>query len=388
MANAQANVVATRYIVETTAGTTPSAPLTNLRCKTPEFNATINTTTSQELRSDRMVADLVRTSASSEGSIGFELSAVEYEPFIESALGGVFSTAISISSSTISVTTGDSSYNGSGFSTTNILPGHWLKFAGFTNAANNRIARVVSVTASKIVIEPRGTALVTETTGAAVTIKGKSVRNGTTKKTFTIERQFTDLSNEFMSHVGMMVNTMNINTASEAVIEGSFNFVGRASAVTTATVGSGTAVTATANPIMSSVANVGTIYENGTAVSGVYFKSINLATNNNTRSLTAIGNLYPIDINMGSFGAEFTTDAFFANTTLLSKYLAGTATELSYNFVDDSGNYIVIDAPQVKFSAGSLSGVTLNSDVMVALTGTALYDSTLGYMLQVSYLPA
>lgn len=278
MANAQANVVSTGYIVETTPGTTPSAALTYLRCKTPEFNATINTTTSQELRSDRMVADLVRTSATSEGSIGFELSAVEYEPFIESALGGVFSTAINMTGTTFSVSATDSSYNDSanGFSTANILPGHWLKFGGFTNAANNRIARVVSVAVGKIVIEPRGTAVVTETAGAATTIKGKSVRNGITKKTFTIERKFTDLTNEFMSHVGMMVNSMTLNTASEAIIEGTFSFVGRASAITAATVGSGAAVSSTANPIMSGVSNVGTIYENASPISGVYFKSINL----------------------------------------------------------------------------------------------------------------
>jgi hypothetical protein len=388
MANAQANVVSTAYVVEVTPGTTPSAALTYLRCNNPDFNANVSTTTSRELRSDRNVTDLVRTSATSEGSIGFELTAVEYEPFIESALGGTFSTAINMSAITISASSVDNSINDSaaGFSTANILPGHFIRIGGFTDSANNGIAKVVSVTTSKIVVSRL--TLVTEAAGPTVTVKGKSVRNGATKKTFTIERHFSDLTTTFQSHVGMLVNQMTLNVASEAIVEGSFSFMGRATQFTTSTVGTGTANAATSNPIMSAVANVGAIYENDTLVSDVFFKSINLTTNNNARSLTAISNLYPVDINMGTFDAEFAVESYFSNKTLLEKYLNGTVTELSYSLTDDDGATIVVDAPQIKFSAGSLTGVTLNSDVMQSLTAKALYDATLGYTLQVSYLPA
>lgn len=388
MANAQANVVSTGYITEVTQGTTPTAAVKYLRVKNPDFNANIGTTTSQELRSDRSIADLIRTNASSAGTVGFELSAVEYEPFMESALAGAFSTMIALSKTTISASSTDNSINDSaaGFSTANVKPGHFLRLGGFNTAANNGIAKVVSVTTSKIVVSRL--TLVTEAAGATVTVKGKSVRNGSTKKFFTIERAFTDLTNVFQNHKGMMVNQMTLNAASGAIVEGTFSFNGMTSAVTTATIGSGAATASTTNSIISATANMGTVYENNAAVSGIYFKSINLTTNNNNRELTAIGNLYPIGVNMGNFTAEFAVEAYFSDTTLLNKYLAGTLSELSYTFTDDDGNSIVIDAPQVKYSAGSITGVTLNSDVMQSLTATALYDPSLAYALQISYLPA
>jgi len=309
---------------------------------------------------------------------------------MESALGGAFSTALSFSAITVSVTASDNSINdsGSGFSTSDILPGHFIRISGFlTNATNNGIAKVVSVTTAKIIVSRL--TLIDESAGDTVTLLGKSVRNSNVKKGFTIEREFTDIT-EFMSHVGMLVSGMTINAASEAIIDGSFNFTGRATAVAASTVGTGGPTAASANPIMSAVANVGAIYENDVLVpsSSVAFKSINLTTNNNTRALTAIGDLYPIDINMGSFNAEFAIEAYFSDSSLLDKYLAGTLTELSYTFTDDDGAAIVIDAPQMKYSAGTVTGVTLNSDVMQSLTGMALYDPTLGYALQISYIPA
>lgn len=390
MANAQANVVATTYVVEVTPGTTPPATdFTALRCNNPDFNANINNTTSQEIRSDRNTTDLVRTSANSEGSIGFELSAVEYEPFIESALGGTFSTLVDADLADVTYVASTRTFTsaGSGFPAT-IQAGHFLKVSC---GAVQGIIKVSSASTSTIVHEVGYLPGASDETPAPAssTFKGKSVRNGNTKKTFTIEREFTDIT-EFMSHTGMMVSQMTLNAASEAIIEGTLNFTGRTTTVSGTTAGTGSTNAATANPIMSAVANVGTIYEGGVAVpsSSVAFKSINLSTNNNTRALTAIGSLYPIDINMGNFNAEFAVEAYFSDSSLLDKYIAGTLTELSYNFTDDNGNVIVIDAPQVKYSAGTVTGVTLNSDVMQSLTGTALYDPTWGYALQISYLPA
>lgn len=373
-----------------TIGTTPAIALTNLRCNNPDFNANINTTTSQELRSDRNITDLVRTSATSEGTIGFELTAEEYEPFFESGLGGRWSGTVNMSITTGSALASDNSFNDSanGFSTTDILPGMFIRVGGFvTNPTNNGIFKVVSVTRSKIIVA-HGSALIDESP-ATMTVKGKSIRNAARKTSFTLEREFTDIG-EFMSHTGMLVGSITLNAASEAILDGSISFLGRQTAVAQASVGTGTPNSPTANPIMSAVANVGEVYENDTLIpsTSIAFKSINLTTNNNNRSLTAIGDLYPIDINMGSFNAEFAVEAYFSDTTLLSKYLNGTVTELAYTLTDDSGNSIVVDAPQVKYSAGTVTGVTLNSDVMQSLTGTVLYDPTLDYALQISYLPA
>lgn len=386
MALAQANTVKLKYIAETTAGTTPVGALTLAWNTTSSLNATIGTTVSATIDSGRNVTDLVRTNGATGGEIGIEYRFAEERPFVESALGGTFSTAVSVSATTISASATDNSLNdsGAGFSTANILPGHWIRVSGFTTNSTTFIAKVVSVTASKIVVSHK--TLATEAAGAVITVKGRSVRNGTTKKTFTIEEEYTDLTTTFAVYKGMQVNTMTLNAASGSIVNGGFGFMGMTTTYTTATAGSGTEVAASTNGIMSSTANVGTIFVDGTAVSGVYFKNINLSTTNNARNLDAISNLYPVAVNLGSFGATFAVTAFFDSTTLLNKFINGTSFSLAYSFSDASGNYVVVDAPYCKFNTGTLSGKAINSDVMQDLSITALKDPTLGYMLQISEL--
>ena len=202
-----------------------------------------------------------------------------------------------------------------------------------------------------------------------------------------MESKFTDLSTEFIVQRGMSVNNMSLSASSGAIIEGSFDLMGLAYAIAAATAGSGTYTAASANPIMSAVANVGTIYENGTA-SAVSFKKIDLTTSNNKRESDAIGSLYPVEVPDGSFSAKFACDAYFSSSALLAKFLAGTASSLSYAFTDSAGNVIVIDAPNVKLDSSALSGIQKNGDVMQAPSFHVLHDSTLGYALQISVLVA
>ena len=340
MALAQANVVSLKYIVETTPGVTPSGALTKLNYKSSNLNATINTTQSATIDSGGQLTDIPRTSASTGGDVAYELRFEEFRPLVESALRGTFSTAVSVSATTISVSATDNSINdsGAGFSTANILPGHWIRVSGFTTNGSTFIAKVVSVTTSKIVVSHK--TLVDEAAGATITVKGRSVRNGVTKKTFTIEEEFTDLTTTFVAYKGMQINTMSLNASSGAIIEGSFGFMGTTTTYDAATVGTGAEISASTNSLMTATANVGTIFVDGTAVSGTYFKNINLSTTNNARSLDAVSNLYPVAINLGTFNATFAVTAYFDSTTLLNKFINGTSFSLAYSFTDAAGNYV------------------------------------------------
>lgn len=402
MAQAQGNVVKTKYIVEITPGTTPAAALTILPVKTSNMVAQVNTTTSQEIRSDRATADLVRTSASSTGDIGFELSFTDYADFFESALGtasaayastasGNRTVMVNMSATTISAAAADNSLNDSanGFVTAGITANSWIVFRGFTGgniANNNKPAKVVSVAAGKVVLSY--ITLVDDAAGETVTIKGQSITNAANKKTFSIEKEYTDLTTTFSSHKGMLVNTMTLNAAAEAIIEGTFGFMGRDSAYGAATIGTGPDVTPTATPIMSAVANVGTIYIDGTALSTTYLKSINLSTTNNVRALTAISNLYAFDNNLGSLGITAAISAFFNDSVQINKFLNGTSFSLVWSFQDSATNHILVEIPYAKFNSGTVSAASLNSDVMQDLSVTALLSPTENVMIRIAFLPA
>lgn len=155
--------------------------------------------------------------------------------------------------------------------------------------------------------------------------------------------------------------------------------------------GDGTAATASStNPLLSAQANVASagIFEAGVALSTTFFKTLNLSTTNNKRNLDAIGNLYAIDTQNGTFGATLALSAYFNDPMLLAKFLNGDSTSIEYILSDSSNNYLIIDMPKVKFSAGTRSAATLNADVMQDLTATALMSTTYSpnYMLQISVL--
>jgi hypothetical protein len=93
-ATGDSNRAQMRYAVETVVGTTPTGPLTNLRMTGESVNSARSTTTSAEIRSDAQISDLITTGESASGTINFEPSAGEYDPFLAAMLRGTWSSGV------------------------------------------------------------------------------------------------------------------------------------------------------------------------------------------------------------------------------------------------------------------------------------------------------
>lgn len=371
-----------KYLEEVTPGTTPASALTLLRYTSSSLQSNVATTTSNEIRSDRATSDLVQTEGSSAGDIAFEFSHLEYEPFIESIMGNDFSTEFDLTATDIDFADADNSINSAAleFIVADLLPGYWIKVSG--SALNSGIMRVVSCTTAKLIVDHK--TLTTEAVSPTITINGKSVRNGNSIKSFTLEEEYNSLTNVFTSWVGAMPSTMTFNASSGAILDGNISFMGRESTHGAATVGTGADVDQGTAPLMSAVSNVGAVFKDGSAVTDTYFKSINNTINGNLRALTAIGNLYPVDVLQGDFGMELSFEAYFAGNTYLAEQLANTASHWSYSFEDVLGNFIVFDIPRGKFSTASKEGRSKNSDMMLNGTIVATYDPTDLFQAQIS----
>jgi hypothetical protein len=74
------------YGVQTDCGVVQTA-LTEMRFTSSDLQFGAETTQSEEIRSDRNVSDLIRTSTTVGGTVGFELSYENFNPFIQAALG-------------------------------------------------------------------------------------------------------------------------------------------------------------------------------------------------------------------------------------------------------------------------------------------------------------
>lgn len=387
MAFAEGNRVSLSYAIEVTPGTTPAVAFQKVPYKTTSIEAQFNTGTTQSVRDDRMIDDLKQLSGMTQGDIAVETAYGVHEDFTASAFGSDF-TVFTLTATDISAANADNSFNsaGSGFNTTTVKPGAFIKVAGFVNTANNGIHLVVSVTTAKIVVSAAST-LVTEAGGPSVTVTCRTLRTGTNKKFFSIQRGFEDIGKYAVSR-GMIVSNMTMNVSSGAFVESSYSFMGRDTDWAGTSFSTGTELAIPAWQAMTGTANVGQVFEAGsdTAAAGVYFRSINLTINPNVRELPAIGSLYAVSHNVGSFNITAQCEAYFNDSTLLEKFASDTSTSLSYRFTDQSGDVYVVYLPYCKFSAAGTSGIGLNSDVLQSVTFTALVSPTLGFMAQISKL--
>lgn len=75
------------YVKQTDCGVYPTEGYTAMRFTSSDLQFAAETTQSEEIRSDRNVSDLIRTASSIAGTIGYELSYGNFDPFIQSVLG-------------------------------------------------------------------------------------------------------------------------------------------------------------------------------------------------------------------------------------------------------------------------------------------------------------
>lgn len=380
-----ANRAILRRLEESTWNTTPASAMTETRMTSESLAFNVNFIASQEITPTRDVANLIQVGADSSGDFGFEFIYSEYDDLLESALFSSWTTAFDEADTDISAAATDDSFNsaGSSFATT-LTAGQFIYVAGFTEAANNGWHQVVSATASKIIVT---SALTDEVAGDSVTIKSEHLRNGVTRKSFTLEKEYADKT-LFFAYRGMIVNQMSLSFAANAIATGTFSFLGGAATRAGATTGTGAANAATTNTPMNGVSNLGNIREAGTVLSGIYFQSVDMTINNNLRPRDAIANLGHIDIGAGTVSVTGTVNAYLENGDLYDKYIAGTATSISFEMTDAGGNRYLVSMPSVKFSAGNPSAGGINTDVVLPLSFQAFKDPTYGNTISIDRVAA
>jgi hypothetical protein len=104
--------------------------------------------------------------------------------------------------------------------------------------------------------------------------------------------------------------------------------------------------------------------------------------------LKAIGQLGNCDIGVGKCDVTGTLTAFFKDSSLYDKYLAGTPTSISYKVEDAATNAYIIDFPQVEFESDGLNVGGQDQDVTESLAFRAYKDPTYAYTIQISKFAA
>lgn len=369
------NRVQLGYVQETTFGAVKSgANLKIIRMTGESLAKEAKTAVSNELRSDRQVADLKRTGINAAGGVNMELSYSSYDDLIQAALGAsAWAAAVTVGPlTTISASSTDNSFSDSANGFGGLSVGQWIKVSGFAAPAtgNNGYFKIVTKAADKITVS-HGT-VTTKAAGDSVTVKqGAYAENGTTALSFNIEKNFLDVA-KIQLFTGMMVNGMNLSIPVDNIVTGSFDFLGKDGNFVTATAGTGYDAAPTTD-VMSSIDDVKALFENGTAYDATNFT---LALSNAMAGRNVIGTLGLKSIRVGALALTGTLQAYFEDAAVVAKFESATPSTLAIRFTDYAGNTYVLELPKVKYSSGKVVACGKDGDCVADMAWTALMHAT------------
>lgn len=349
-----------------------------------ELSGSPETTESQQIRTDRMSSGQVVTGLTVGGNHSFELAKESaLEDFLESAMYNAWVTStivngtfeIDIDLKKIIRVTGS-------FVTEGVVVGDFITLSNFVNAANNTIVMVTSVSALELTYAgPTG--MVDAASEAASYQIADKLSIGTTKKSLSIEKAFTDLTTKAINYRGMIAASMELNIEYGSLISGSFGFSGNDYVTADAasefmTFEHYITEAATTNTLNGSVDMpfLATNVTGAWLTDSFCIQSLNLNLSNNLTTQTCIGNIAPEDYTPGTAQIEASLSSYLkdGNWDLLARKLSQDSFGLGFMVKNTGGWYgFFVPALQVSFDDPSSQGA--NQDVSMDMSGQAKVGS-------------
>lgn len=385
---ANSNQVGLALWEESTFGTLPvGQDLKQIRFASESLAKRTSSAISQEIRTDRQIADIVRVDIGAGGDISGEFSysgsgtgSSAQDLLIEAALQSGDWSAIVTNSGTYS-TSGSTITTGAGTNCgASISNGQWIRLKNGSTVLGYHLVTSGGGTGT-LTVTPAPSALTGS--GDEEVEAGSYIANGTTDRSFSIERSHGDLASVFEQYAGMKVEGWSVSFASGAISSQSFTLVGKTETSASSTMGDGANTAHATGEVMNGVDNVYAIRENHTSLGSVV-RSVSFAVSNNLFPRGAIASLGPVSMGSGSCNVSGSLSIYFENNTLLDKYRNWTTTSLTLVLSDSAGNAYCIFLPSVKLSEASANAPGLNQDVIASFSFQAKRDSTYGEMIRIT----
>jgi len=394
------NRVAVRQVEETTWGATPSTPtLEPVRFTSESLNYNADFTTSDEIRADRMTADTIQVSSSAGGEINAEWSYGTFDSFIAGAMFSDWvTTGTTVSAATdISLTKTAGTPNvyeiestSTDFTAQSWSVGQFLKVEGFTTAGTF-YAQIESIdSASKITVLPM-TDFATESAGDSITLTPlEYVQNGTTKKSFTIQKAFTDLATpEFWNFTGARIATWELELSTGSILTTTFSVLAKDAQMGESQFSGATVNSANTNKVLNAVDNIASIvFDGDPGNSTFFFNELSVSLDNQLRGQEAVGQLGFVGVEAGRLSLTGSIELYFENSALFDKFRAATTFSLSFLAKDADGNVYVVTIPRAKYTQMEIVAGGSDQDIFASAEFEGLIDSTGTYQYQVSRLAA
>lgn len=351
------------------------------RFTSESLSGTPTTVESQQIRTDRMSSGQIVTGLDVKGGLNVELASENaLELFLASVMysNWVVDTVVTAnldydaSAKTLTRATGTWS--------TDVAVGDLITLAGMTNSVNNTQVMVATINSATVIGVLAPTTMITESTSVTSSfVCCDKLTIGTTKKSFSMEKKYTDLTNMGINYKGMIAGSMGLNVAFGALVTGDVSFSGNdkdevSAAADFLTYNRNLNVPATTDSLNGSVDMpfIGTSAIGSFAVSSFSVKSVGIKLDNNLLAQTAIGNIAPSDYTPGTCKVDIDLSAYLSNASfpLLAQRITQTPIQIGFMVKNTGGGYgFYMPAVQLSFDDPSSGGQ--NQDVMLGMKGMA-----------------
>lgn len=197
------------------------------------------------------------------------------------------------------------------------------------------------------------------------------LKQGTTRKSITLERGFTDLTTpQYMRFTGMVCSQFKLDVPVNDVVKATYTMMGAGQSLSTSPLDATPTVPAGKAP-MTHLA--GTFLEGGLAVGNM--TAITLTLSNGYNENFVLGSSTPADLTYGYAQVSGQLTAYFDSAAQYSKFINETGTTLSFAINDGQGNTHTWLLPNVKFNGQSIP-VNNDQSIVTTIPFVALYDGT------------
>lgn len=349
-----------------------------IRFVSESLSGSPTTVESAQIRTDRLSSGQVVTGLEVGGQISFELAKEPaLEELMQSAMLNTWNTmglvtrALTISGATITSVSGS-------FITDGLKVGDFIQLAGFTAPANNAIVMITSVAANTLGFVGNG--LQVNGTGGSTTYKRMDkLTIGTTPVSYSMVKEFLDLSDKAINYKGMVANEMELTVEYGALISGSFTFNGNgyeavelpadylndeffiADAATTNSLNGSVDMPFVATDI------------SGSFSSGAFcIQTLGLQLANNYNPQNCVGEIAPTAYTPGQASVSVNLTSYLkdSNWDMLQRKLSQDSFGLGFVVKNGGGAYAAfLPAIQVSFDDPASGGA--NQDVQMEMSGSA-----------------
>lgn len=405
---ADANFLDIAMVEESSYGVAPVDPtMQTLRVRSSGLALEKAGERSATLRSDRKRRASIRTFLSAGGDMPFEWA---FGADTEDAVRAACMSAYAVGDTTANQDLGiDKTGAAAGEVLINRALGDWaadgftvgshLRTFGFAASAgvNNRVAEILQlVSATQARCKDVNDVFVDEALGSATRRAiQRQIRDGVTLRTYSLQQQYTDLTNVFLLGTGQALNELNLEVVARQVATATMSWTGKDLEPRTASIlGSGTKLPQPSTESMSGGASVGRLLIGtgpGVAPTGAV-RRVQVAINNNARIPEEIGTITPTRMGLGSVDVSGSVEVYFETLTEYSAFRDHDNTGLQFHTTDIDGNVVVVTVRQAKFTGGSPPAQGLNEFVIGTFDFEAhvdeVVDPAAAHTLQFDFLTA